>query len=111
MSDTTFSLGPGDTAYITIRGNVDIPTMQRIVTQVTPVVIPQAINSNNTTATTPPIIFSPLAILTPSLPPTDRLDAGYSVQLTTMGGRPGAKDLDDYGRCPPLLESVLVLPA
>ena len=91
VSDTTFSLGPGDTAYITIRGNVDIPTMQRIVTQVTPVVIPQAIDSNNTTATTPPIIFSPLAILTPSLPPTDRLDAGYSVQLTTMGGRPGAK--------------------
>jgi streptogramin lyase len=88
VTEPTFSLGPGDTAYITIRGNVDIPTMQQIVTQVAPVIVPQAVNSNSTT-TTPPNIYPPISILTTLLPATDRLDAGYAVQLQSAGGKPG----------------------
>lgn len=89
VTQPTFALGPGESALITIRGNVDIPTMQQIVTQVAPVVVPQAVNSNSTTVTTPPAIFPPLTILTTSLPPTDRGDQGYSVQLVSAGGKPG----------------------
>lgn len=89
VTQPTLALAPGDSALITIRGNVDIPTMQQIVTQVAPVVVPQAVNSNSTTATTPPPIFPPLTIVTTSLPPTDRLDQGYSVQLVSAGGKPG----------------------
>jgi len=91
VTQPTFALGPGQTALITIRGNVDIPTMQQIVNQVAPVVVPQAVNSNNTTLTTPPTTFPPLMILTNTLPPTDRADQGYSVQLVSTGGKPGAQ--------------------
>src|SRR5262249_37604057 len=90
VTQPTVALGPGDSVLLTIRGNVDIPTMQQIVsTQVTPVVVPQAVNSNSTTQTTPTPIFPPLTILTASLPSTDRLDQGYSVQLMSTGGKPG----------------------
>ncbi len=89
VTQPTFALAPGDTALITIRGNVDLPTMQQIITQVAPVVVPQAVNSNSTTVTTPPAIFPPLSIVTATLPPTDRLDQGYSVQLVSAGGKPG----------------------
>jgi hypothetical protein len=89
VTQPTIALGPGESALITIRGNVDIPTMQQIVTQVAPVVVPQAVNSNSTTVTTPPPIFPPLTIVTTSLPPTDRFDQGYSVQLVSAGGKPG----------------------
>jgi len=91
VTQPTLALAPGDSALITIRGNVDIPTMQQIVTQVAPVVVPQAVNSNSTTATTPPPIFPPLTIVTATLPPTDRLDQGYSVQLVSEGGKPGTQ--------------------
>jgi len=89
VTQPTFALGPGESALITIRGNVDVPTMQQIVSQVTPVVAPQAVNSNSTTQTTPAPIYPPLSIVTTSLPPTDRNDQGYSVQLVSMGGKPG----------------------
>lgn len=88
VTEPTISLGPGDTAYITLRGNVDTATMQQILTQVSPVIVPQAINSNNTTSTSP-TTFPPLTILTALLPSTDRLDPGYSVQLQATGGKVG----------------------
>jgi len=89
VTQPTFALAPGASALITIRGNVDIPTMQQIVTQVAPVVVPQAVDSNSTTVTTPPLIFPPLTIVTATLPPTDRGDQGYSVQLVSAGGKTG----------------------
>ena len=88
VTEPTFSLAPGDTAYITIRGNVDIATMQQIVNQVSPVIVPQAVNSNST-STTPPPIYAPLTIVTTLLPPTDRNDPGYSLQLLAAGGKTG----------------------
>jgi streptogramin lyase len=89
VTEPTFSLAPGDTAYITLRGNVTTSTMEQILNQVAPVIVPQAINSNNTTSKTPPTTYPPLMILTASLPPTDRNDAGYSVQLQAAGGKVG----------------------
>jgi streptogramin lyase len=88
VTEPTFSLAPGDTAYITIRGNVNIATMEQIVNQVSPVIVPQAVNSNSTSKTPPPI-FAPLTILTTLLPPTDRNDPGYSQQLSAGGGKTG----------------------
>ncbi|HET7893223.1 MAG TPA: LamG-like jellyroll fold domain-containing protein [Candidatus Sulfotelmatobacter sp.] len=86
VTQPTFSLRPGETAYITIRGNVDIPTMEQIVTQVAPVVVPQAVDSNNTTATTPPI-SAPLFITTSSLP-QGIANQPYSATIQAIGGRP-----------------------
>ena len=91
VTEPTFSLAPGDTAYITLRGNVSIAEMEQIVSQVSPVIVPQAVNSNSTTSTTPPTIYPPLSILTTLLPPTDRNDPGYSVQLVAAGGKPGTQ--------------------
>src|SRR5208283_1645554 len=91
VTEPTFSLAPGDTAYITIRGNVSIAQMQQIVNQVSPVIVAQAVNSNSTTSTTPPTIYPPLSILTTLLPPTDRNDPVYSVQLVAAGGKPGTQ--------------------
>jgi streptogramin lyase len=86
VTEPTFSLAPGDTAYITIRGNVDIPTMQQIVQQVAPVIQPVAINSNNTTSTTPPI-FAPAFITTQSLPDAV-VGKLYSATVQVIGGQP-----------------------
>jgi hypothetical protein len=66
VSNAAFSLEPGDTALISLRGNVDVPTMKTIVTQFVPAVVPQAIDTNSA-ATTPPVI-TPLFITTASLP-------------------------------------------
>lgn len=65
-NDATIYLGPGDKAEIVLRGQVDVPTMQQIVTTVAPVVIPEAINTNST-ATTPTFV-APLFIATAALP-------------------------------------------
>jgi streptogramin lyase len=86
VTQPTFSLRPGDTVYVTIRGNVDIATMEQIVTQVAPVVVPQAIDSNNTTATTPPI-FAPLFVTTASLP-DGITQQPYSATVQAIGGKP-----------------------
>lgn len=86
VTEPTFSLRPGETAYITIRGNVDIPTMEQIVTQVAPVVVPQAVDSNNTTATTP-VISAPLFITT-SLLPSGIANQPYSATIQAIGGKP-----------------------
>ncbi|MFL6438728.1 MAG: putative Ig domain-containing protein [Terriglobales bacterium] len=68
VADATFDLGPNDTAYITIRAqNFTMDQMRDLVTQVTPVVVPEAINSNDTTDTTPPFV-APLFITTAALP-------------------------------------------
>ena len=94
VTSPSFSLGPGDTAYITLRGNVDIPMMRQILTQVTPVIVPQAINSNNTTATRPPII-APLFIVTASLPNVIT-GQSYNQTLSAIGGTLGSGDCSAY---------------
>ena len=97
VTSPSFSLGPGDTAYITLRGNVDQVTMKQILTQVAPVIIPQAINSNNTTSTMPPII-APLFITTAMLPNAVVGGQQYNpgVQLQAIGGTLGSGTCSDY---------------
>lgn len=86
VNEPTFSLSPGETGYITVRGYVDQATMQHILTQVAPVIVPQAINSNNTTSTTPPI-FAPTFITTASLPDAVA-NKQYSAVVQVIGGQP-----------------------
>ncbi|HUC30347.1 MAG TPA: LamG-like jellyroll fold domain-containing protein [Candidatus Acidoferrum sp.] len=86
VTQPTISVEPGGTALITVRGNVDIPTMQQIVTGVAPVVQPVAINSNNTTATTPPF-FAPVFVTTASLPDAV-VNKTYSAMVQVIGGKP-----------------------
>ena len=84
-SDAAFSLEPGDMALITLRGNVDVPTMKTIVTQVAPAVIPEGIDTNST-ATTPPVV-TPLFITTAALP-EGVASTPYSATVGAIGGTP-----------------------
>jgi len=94
VTSPSFSIEPGGTAYITLRANVDIPTMNRILTEVAPVVTPQAINSNDTTSTTPPII-APLFITTASLPNVIS-GQNYNQTLSAIGGTLGSGACSAY---------------
>jgi hypothetical protein len=94
VTNPSFSIEPGGTAYITLRANVDIATMNQIITQVAPVVTPQAINSNDTTSTTPPII-APLFITTASLPNVIS-GQNYNQTLSAIGGTLGSGACSAY---------------
>jgi Putative Ig domain len=97
-NEGSVTLAPGETAYITFR--VVNPSPSTIsfnpLTALTPVTVPQAVNTTTVLANpgnpnlTAPPVYGPLSILTATLPATDRLDAGYSVQLQAAGGKPGA---------------------
>jgi hypothetical protein len=85
VSDTTVSLAPGDQLLATVRGNVSISDMEDIVNhQIAVVAVPHAINSNDTTSTTPPI-FARLFIVTASLP-NAVTGQSYSQTLSAIGG-------------------------
>ena len=88
VTETTISVAPGDTVYLTLRGNVDIPTMQQIVDQqVTVAVQPHAVDSNNTTITVPPVIGPPVSITTDVLP--HAVTGGqYTATIQALGGTP-----------------------
>jgi N-acetylneuraminic acid mutarotase len=89
VSDAAFSLEPGDTALITLRGNVDVPTMQTIVGQVTPAIIPQAIDTTSS-ATNPPVV-TPLFITTATLPDAingQTYNPPTGISLQAIGGKP-----------------------
>ncbi len=83
ISNPTVSLAPGESARITLRGNVDVPTMRTIVTAVAPVVVAHAAN----TGTTTPQVAAPLFITTSSLPDGVR-GKFYIATLTAIGGTP-----------------------
>ncbi len=96
-NEATVTLAPGETAYITIRVVNPTPTQTPFnpLTALVPVTVPQAVNTTTVLSNpgnpnlTPPPVYPPLTILTTSLPSTDRLDPGYSVQLQAAGGKPG----------------------
>jgi hypothetical protein len=83
--DATLLLSPGDSAFITLRGQTDPVTMSSIVNQVTPVIAPHAVNTN-TTATTPPVV-APLFVTTSALP-NGAAGSAYSSSATAFGGTP-----------------------
>jgi hypothetical protein len=97
-NEGSVTLAPGETAYITLR--VVNPSPATIsfnpLNVITPVTVPQAVNTTTVLANpgnpnlTAPAVYPPVTIVTNALPATDRLDAGYSVQLQSVGGKPGA---------------------
>jgi hypothetical protein len=98
VTSPSFSLGPHDTAYITLRGNVDVATMKQILTKVAPAIIPQGIKSNDTTSTTPSIV-APLFITTATLP-NGVVGQPYNppsgAQLQAIGGTLGTGECSGY---------------
>jgi hypothetical protein len=97
-NEGSVTLAPGETAYITVRVVNPTPALTPFnpITAITPVTVPQAVNTTtvlsnpgNPNLTAPPV-FPPITVLTVALPATDRFDAGYSVQLQSAGGKPGA---------------------
>lgn len=97
-TEGSMTLNPGETGYITARV-VTPPGVTPInpLNYITPVTIAQAVNTQtvlanpgNTNLTSPPV-YPQLTILNAALPPTDRNDASYSMQLTALGGKPGAR--------------------
>ncbi|HKV23659.1 MAG TPA: kelch repeat-containing protein [Candidatus Acidoferrum sp.] len=96
--EASVTLAPGETAFITIRVVNPTPALTPFnpITAIVPVTVPQAVNTitvlsnpGNPNLTAPPV-YPPVSILTAALPATDRNDAGYSVQLQSAGGKPGA---------------------
>jgi Putative Ig domain/Galactose oxidase, central domain len=97
-TEGSVTLAPGETAYITFR--VVNPSPATIsfnpLNVITPVTVSQAVNTTTVLANpgnpnlTAPAVYPPVTIVTNALPATDRLDAGYSVQLQAVGGKPGA---------------------
>jgi hypothetical protein len=83
LANATLSLQPGETAQITIRGNVDLPTMMQIISGLAPVAIAQAAN----TGTTTPQISAPLFITTARLPDAV-VGVPFRAALRAFGGTP-----------------------
>jgi uncharacterized protein YjbI with pentapeptide repeats len=96
-NEASVTLAPGETAYITLRVVNPSPTTISFnpLAVISPVTVPQAVNTTTVLANpgnpnlTAPPVYSPVSILTTSLPATDRLDPGYSIQLQAIGGKPG----------------------
>ncbi len=96
-NEASVTLAPGETAYITLRVVNPIPATISFnpLAVISPVTVPQAVNTTTVLANpgnpnlTAPPVYSPVSILTTSLPATDRLDPGYSIQLQAIGGKPG----------------------
>ncbi len=86
-SDATIYLAPGDSALITLRGQTGIATMQSIVTQIAPVVVPQAVNTNST-ATTPTVAAPPQPIIATTALPDAITGTPYSATVQAIGGTP-----------------------
>jgi len=84
-SDATLLLSPGASAFITLRGQTDPVTMASVVNQVTPVVAPNAVNTNST-ATTPPVV-APLFVATAALP-NGAAGSAYTSSVAAYGGTP-----------------------
>ncbi len=84
LTNTTLAIPPGDSVQITIRGvGVTLGDLQQMTTQMAPVVIAHAPNTNDPTNT--PKFSAPLFIITASLP-NGTVNAPYSAALQSIGG-------------------------
>jgi len=97
-NEASVTLAPAETAYITLRVVNPTPAQTPFnpLTAITPVTIPQAVNtqtvlSNPNPGTTifPPVTVPPLVVTTATLP-DGILDHSYSANVTVQGGNPGA---------------------
>jgi uncharacterized protein YjbI with pentapeptide repeats len=97
-NEASVTLAPGETAYITLRVVNPTPALTPFnpLTVITPVTVPQAVNTTTVLANpgnpnlTAPPVYPPLTVLTTALPATDQADPTYSFQLQAAGGKPGA---------------------
>lgn len=81
VSNATFALRPGETALVTLRGTIDTNTMQNVVANVAPVLIPHPADPNSTN----PQFGAPLFITLNSLPDAT-IGQAYSTTLQAIGG-------------------------
>jgi hypothetical protein len=82
VTNTTFSLRPGETGYVTLRGPYDLAQMGAIASAVTPVLIPHPTDPSN------PEYVAPLAITNSgSALPDGALGVPYSAGLSVFGGK------------------------
>jgi hypothetical protein len=95
-TEGSVTLAPGETVYVTLRVQNNASTPYNPVAALAPVTVPHAVdtqtvlsNPGNTTLTGP-VVYPQLTITTASLPATDQNSTGYSFQLQSMGGKPGA---------------------
>jgi hypothetical protein len=95
-NEASITLAPGETAYIDFRvtSSSGAPLTINPLNFFVPVTVPQAVNTQTALANPggilPPVVFPPPTILTATLPATDVNNAGYSVQFSAVGGKPGA---------------------
>jgi len=89
--NTTFSLFPGETAVVVLRGyfaSYTDPTkafadFKSLITQIAPVIVPQAANTNTNTI----VVSAPIFITTSALPDAI-VGSPYSTTLNAIGGTP-----------------------
>ncbi|MBZ5537598.1 MAG: Ig-like domain repeat protein [Acidobacteriia bacterium] len=81
VNNATFALRPGETALVTLRGTIDTNTMQTVVANVAPVLIPHPANPNSTN----PQFAAPLFITLNFLPDAT-FGQAYSTTLQAIGG-------------------------
>jgi hypothetical protein len=98
ISNASIFLAPGEKALITLRGYVDLATMQNIVTTVAPVIAAQAANTNDPTHT--PQVAAPLFITTASLP-NGIVGNSYNTTLEAIGGKTPRSWSISTGSLPP----------
>jgi hypothetical protein len=83
VTNTTFSLRPGETGYVTLRGPYSPEQMGAIASAVTPVLIPHPTDPSN------PEYVAPLAITNSgSALPDGAFGVPYSAGVTVFGGKP-----------------------
>jgi hypothetical protein len=95
-TEGSVTLAPGETVYVTLRVQNNTSTPYNPVASLAPVTIPHAVDTQTVlsnpgnTGLIGPVVYPQLTITTAVLPATDQGDPGYSVQLQSMGGKPGA---------------------
>jgi hypothetical protein len=96
-TEGSVTLAPGETVYVTLRVQNNSSTPYNPVASLAPVTIPHAVDTQTVLSNPPgnpppppPVVYPQLTITTADLPATDQGDPGYSVQLQSMGGKPGA---------------------
>ncbi len=81
VTNTTFSLRPGETGYVTLRGPYSLAQMGMIASAVAPAVIPHPTDPSN------PEYTAPLAITSNGTLPEATFGVPYSADLAVFGGQ------------------------
>src|SRR5260370_16339504 len=94
ITNATVTLAPGESALVTVRGNLDPIALQNVATLLAPVVTAHEANTNSDTRSFVIALFIPSATV-----PAGAVKAAYATTLQAIGA------------CPPYTWSVPALPA